>query len=309
MKKLNIFASTLALLAALVGFTGCPSVHADLAESCAPEYIIGTPTCSSHSDGAVDVGWGDAWAEPLTYTDGVASFTFTYDDAHWGEGAGACAFKLGDGASSGGGFTTEYGASTVTNSSSDGYKWDLTGSNIVVKGLTENSEYTIKVTVSGATPIISLESSDSSSSSSSSSASSNLEDADVSVVNATTVVQDGAYIKLEGSNAFDGSVYAYFYGTTTATAYFETKDTFDDEWGTEGAFAAWFKFYAGDNSSLAVASKQMGAGSTDLGAAVSITNENTDNLVVKDINEGVAVYKMVVTADSAGASITITKVE
>ena len=132
--------------------------------------------------------------------------------------------------------------------------------------------------------------------------------ADVSVLNSTTATQAGAYLKLEGTSAGDatGSVYAYFYGGTTATAYFETGNDFSS-WGTDH-FQAWFKFYAGDGTTLGINSKQFGAGSTTLDRAISFTNANTDNLQVTDLTTA-GTYKMVVNTTADGATITITKVK
>ena len=308
MKKLSIVSMIGVAAICALALTGCPSVHSDLDVALAPEYIVGTPTAyaDQRSGNDIDISWGDAHAEPLTYTDGKAEFSFTYQGAKWGEGDGNLAFKFGDAASSSG-LSPEYGPTNVTASTDDGFTWDLSGGNIVVKGLTVGNKYTITVTVKGAKPELSLTSTDGSASSGSVPA--DIEDADVSVLNSTTATQAGAYLKLEGTSAGDttGSVYAYFYGGTTATAYFETGDEFAD-WGKGEHFAAWFKFYAGDGTTLGIDSKQLGAGSTTLGTAISITNANKDNLEVTDLTAA-GTYKMVVNTTADGATITITKVE
>ena len=311
MKKLSIVSMIGVAAICALALTGCPSVHSDLDVALAPEYIVGTPTAyaDQRSGNDIDIGWGDAHAEPLTYTDGKAEFSFTYQGAKWGEGDGNLAFKFGDAASSSG-LSPEYGPTNVTASTDDGFTWDLSDSNIVVKGLTVGNKYTITVTVKGAKPELSLTSTDGSASSGSVPA--DIEDADVTVLNSTTAKQVGAYLKLEGTSCTDGPVYAYFYGTDKATAYFEVEKAFGS-WDevAPADFAAWFKFYAGDGTTLGINSKQMGAETATLGTPITISNQNTDNIHVSDLTGDLTgtILKMVVSTTESGATVTFTKVE
>ena len=142
--KISAAAASVALGTAL--FAGCTNIHDDLPVAIAPTGIIGTPTAITHTDSAVDIGWGDAWVEPFTYTDNIGTFTFKYVEPKWGEGAGNCALKLVD--LDGKTLTAAYGANALVglDDTANGFTWDMTGDNAVVSGLTANASYTITIT-------------------------------------------------------------------------------------------------------------------------------------------------------------------
>ena len=86
MKKLNIFASTLALLAALVGFTGCPSVHADQEAliDLSSYYVRGS--CGSwdaNSDSDNLLTTNDDGTYEYTFLAAAESVNFAIDDGNW----------------------------------------------------------------------------------------------------------------------------------------------------------------------------------------------------------------------------------
>ena len=148
MKKINtIFA---ALTAALVlPFAACTTGNSDLTVALTPGCIIGDPT-TSHSANAYDVGWGDAWAEPLSYTSGVATYEFEYDGTDaWRKGVGASSFKLLLSTTS---TSTDWGNATLAlNADYTDVKNPAGADNIVVTGLAKGEKYTIYVKASGAT--------------------------------------------------------------------------------------------------------------------------------------------------------------
>lgn len=130
--------------------------------------------------------------------------------------------------------------------------------------------------------------------------------ANVSAINSETVVQEGAYIKFEGSScALFDKLHIYFNGSNIGKAYVVADQAYScTDWGGT-YFAAWFKFYAGAGVELLQASKQFGAGTTTLGNTVDIDNDGgTSNLEVTNLTTISMGDVYCVTVDASGATPT-----
>ena len=139
-------------------------------------------------------------------------------------------------------------------------------------------------------------------------------EADVSAVNAKTVVQEGAKLKFEGSNCkdFNGLEIA-FGGKTTVSKDVTIRDaTAFADWGTDpkSVFAAWFKFYAGtDDGSLKPANAQFGAGPTTLGSEIAIGKDTSKNFVVTNLTSVTVgdIYTLTITTTDTEATLKLEK--
>ena len=149
MKKIKlIFAALLA--ASALALTGCPEVHEDVEWGIVqPEYVVGDIAKDSTSSTPIDfTAWNNCKAAALSWSDvspSVATVVFTYSSSSWGGGSGKAGFKFVDGVATGSA-TAEYGPSAVTATDNGDLTFDLTGSNIVLSGLTSGSSYTLTIT-------------------------------------------------------------------------------------------------------------------------------------------------------------------
>lgn len=289
-KLLSIFA----VAAVLFGFASCSG---DLHDMAAPDalYIVGD-MAAAHT--AMEKN-GSSFTYTLTYANNMNA---------WGGGAGTANFKFT--------FTPDWSSATslgndedtapaIAATADDAEEFVLTEGgnpgNITVDGFVAGEEYTFTVTVdaTGKYTVTIVGTVDN-----------GLQEfADVSAIDASTVVQEGAYLKFEGSSCalFDG-LKIYFNGTTTAVAYVVADKDYDfSNWGMDH-FAAWFKFYAGQGVALRQASKQFGAGSTTMGTAYTIDQSGaTNNLEITDMTVSENdVFKVTVDA-SSDATIMIEK--
>jgi hypothetical protein len=298
MKKINIILTALSA-AFVLSFAGCTTGNSDLDVALKPAYIIGGVT-------ADDTSGTDMWSTKraaLTFdTSGVATYSFTYSDNNataWGDGAGYSSFKL---------LLDDAGATAwATSSSSLDADTDLVtevggANNIKLCDLTTGSTYKITITAKGATVTVSY----------TKTASGALSSADVSALNSTTAVQSGAYVKIEGASYSSvAGIKAYFDGNTTATSFFQITSTESNSWGMDH-LGAWFKFYAGDGTSLKEANAQFYSTSTTLGTAVTISatqdNGTYGNFECTDMTGAVGVYKLTITTTTSGATMKLEKI-
>lgn len=148
MKKISTILAASA--AVVLSLAGCTMGNPDLTVALKPKFIIGDPT-TTHSTNAVDVSWGDAWAEPLSYTSGVATYSFTYDGTDaWAAGnpAGQSSFKF---ILSSDAPNTNWGNTALALNSDYVTVTTPGNSNISVTGLVKGNTYTISVKADGAT--------------------------------------------------------------------------------------------------------------------------------------------------------------
>ncbi|MFA6938173.1 MAG: hypothetical protein WCQ67_08065 [Treponema sp.] len=296
MKKITkiLAAVTTALL---LSFTGCTTGNPDLEVALTPAYIIGGATAGDSTGTSM---WG-AMRVPLTFTNGVATYSFTYSDANanaWSDGSGKTSFKLLLDESG----ATVWGTSTSALAANTDLVLAVGGGNVCLNGLTTDSVYTITITASGATVKASW----------TQTSAAKLSDANVSALNSTTAVQAGAYVKIESSNCAEASsLYLPFNGSTSVTRYFYiSADETLSNWGTTPAntFACWFKFYAGDNSTLNVASAQFKASAaTTLGSAATLGTSG-DNFICTDMMGGAGTYSITIATTTDGATMTLAKI-
>ena len=290
MKKILSF--VLASLAVPLSFMGC-----GLHDMAAPDalYIVGD-MAGAHT--AMEKN-GSSFTYTMTYSNGMNA---------WGGGAGTANFKFT--------FTPDWNSPTslgndvedvpvIAATEDEAEVFGLTESgnpaNVTVAGFVDGEQYTFTVTVdaTGTYTLTIVGTIDEGL----------FEFADVSAVDASTVIQEGAYIKLEGSSCelFNG-VKIYFNGTTTGVAYVEADKAYDcTGWGGTN-FAAWFKFYAGQGVSLRQKSAQFKCPApVNLGEEASIGTEG-DNFVVSDLTAVAMgdIFKVTVDA-SADATIKLEK--
>jgi len=148
MKKIRLTALFGAALLAVLSFSGCTTGNPDLDVALKPSFIVGGFTAGESASGYTDVGTNRFL--PLSYTGGVAAYTWTYKAANeaWGNAAGTETFKVTLGA----GWSVQWGSATLTL---NGDYQELTeGSNpdnITVSGLVDGNSYTLYVKATGAT--------------------------------------------------------------------------------------------------------------------------------------------------------------
>lgn len=148
MKKIKLTALLGAAALAVLSFGGCTTGNSDLEVALKPSYLVGGFTAAESPDGYVDVSTNRFL--PLSYTDGVASYTWTYKTSNeaWGNSVGTETFKVTLGA----GWSVQWGDATLTL---NGDYQELTeGSNpdnISVSGLVDGNSYTVYIKASGAT--------------------------------------------------------------------------------------------------------------------------------------------------------------
>lgn len=286
MKKiLSIFAAG-ALALGLIGCSG------DLHDMAAPDalYIVGD-MAAAHT--------------AMTKSGTSYSYTITYanDMTAWGGGAGTANFKFTfvDGwtaPTSLGNDETEAPEIAATADEAEAFALTEGGNpgNITVGGFVDGEDYTFTVSVdaSGNYSLTIVGTVDNGLH----------EYADVSTIDASTVVQEGAYIKFEGSScALFNGLKIYFNGTTVAKAYVVADDDYDFSAWEMDHFAAWFKFYAGAGVNLRQKSQQFGASATSMGTPVDIDTAN-NNFEIDDMTVSTGdVFEVVV--DASGATPTI----
>ena len=134
-----------------------------------------------------------------------------------------------------------------------------------------------------------------------------LNEGEVSAIDLTTTKQAGAKFRIEGAAFADANGKDMTFTNGVATLEFSVTEGEANTWNM-AHFACWFKFYAGDDTTLAQTSKQYYAGKTKLGKAINITDDSAGgNLEVEDLTSaGAGTYE--ITVDATGDIPTI-KVE
>ena len=155
MKKMKlVFAALLAACA--VAFTGGPEVHSDVEWGYTqPKYVVGDIGRDS-IDQSDTVDLWSTKAFPLTWSDAspsIATVKFTYSGKGWSD-EGNAAFKFVEDKTG----SEPMGGADVTATDNGDIKFDLSGDNIVIKGLTVDKTYTLTITAAaGEKPALSIE--------------------------------------------------------------------------------------------------------------------------------------------------------
>ena len=294
MKKL--FSFLVAGIAALA-FAGCSGELHDVESDPVMTNIIGDITAGN-------------WAS-MTVNNSASTFVFTYNSStmtSWGGGSGTVYFKLND--------QNSWGHSWGNpKSESDKLVLKLNGDavtagqgsnpgNLEVDNLQDDVEYTITATsvVGGVEVKIT-------------GTVVKAEPADLSAINAVTMAQSGAYIKIMGDSygAADGQKFFFSQSGAdyVATGYIVLPTGAPNSWGGSD-YSCWGKIGVGDNSTVKFAEKQFNAGTTTLANAIALNFDATNNFEVTDAAANAAKpvsFKLTVTATATGATIKLEPVE
>lgn len=137
-----------------------------------------------------------------------------------------------------------------------------------------------------------------------------LDEGNVSAIDGKTTMQAGAKFRIEGAAYAGANGKDMEFKNGKATLDFDVAAGEKNEWAMD-YFACWFKFYAGDDTTLAQASKQYYAkNKTTLGKAVELTDNEKEggNLEVTDLTSAAAgSYTITVDATADPPTITVTK--
>jgi hypothetical protein len=292
----RLFSFLVAGIAALA-FAGCSGELHDVESDPVMTNIIGDITAGN-------------WAS-MTVNGSAATFVFTYDSSSmtsWGGGSGTVYFKLND--------QNSWGHSWGNSESeSDKLVMKLNGDavtagrgsnpgNLEVDDLQDDVEYTITATsvvggvevkITGTVVKIAA--------------------ADLSAVNAATMAQPGAYIKIMGDSygAADGQKFFFSQSGADyiATGYIVLPTGAANNWGGSD-YSCWGKIGVGDNATVKFAEKQFNAGTTTLTNAVALNFDATNNFEVTDAASSSTepeAFKLTVSATSSGAAIKLEPVE
>ena len=155
MKKMKlVFAALVAACA--VALTGCPEVHSDVKWGLTqPEYVVGDVGRDSTDQSKTSDMWGTK-VLPLVWSSevpSVATVEFSYSGKGWND-EGNAAFKFVEDTTGSGAL----GGSDVTATDNGDLKFDLSGGNVVIKGLSKGKTYILTVTADyGEKPALSIE--------------------------------------------------------------------------------------------------------------------------------------------------------
>ena len=138
-----------------------------------------------------------------------------------------------------------------------------------------------------------------------------LPEADVYTIDLTTTKQPGAKFRIEGAAFAGANAKDITFTDGVATLVFNVTEGELNGWGKKH-FACWFKFYAGDDTTLAKTSKQYYAGKTTLGKAINIADNSSIgvDLEVEDLtNTEAGTYMLTVDARGDIPTIKVDKIE
>ncbi len=298
MKKLISLFAALLVAAGAVTVSSCATSHDDLEPVAIPGFIVGgfgTAKDISASD-SVEVGDNKFYA--ISFSDGIAEFSFTQVDNRWtGDfDKNSMSFQLALAASWD---TVWKGADLELNG--DYKEVTSSGENISVKGLTPGDTYKISIKMEGSKVSVKIEG--------------KAPDADVSALNSKTATQAGAYFRIGGDNFGNVSAQQVLFDSTgKATGYITVPKEAKKVWA-EDYFQLYAYFGAGNNgSTLKNKEAQVYFPKTTLKTAAEISSEKKngfDNLQVTDMkidSSATKTYKFVVETTETGAKITITSV-
>lgn len=303
MKKLISLFAALLVAAGAMTVSSCATSHDDLEPVAIPGFIVGgfgTAKDISASD-SVDVGDNKFYA--ISFSDGIAEFSFTQVDNRWtGDfDPNSMSFQLALAASWD---TVWKGAALELNG--DYKEVTSSGENISVKGLTPGDTYKILIKMEGSKVSVKIEGK---------APEADVPEADVSALNSKTAGQKGAYFRIGGANYGDSAQQVLF-ADGKATGYILLQKGAKSEWG-EGYFQLYAYFGAGDNgSTLKNKEAQVYFPKTTLEKPAKISSKKDEandinNLQVTDMQSDASTtkaYKFVVETTETGATITVTPV-